>query len=96
MERSIVRELKLYIDQNKLDCLQEKWIEYQETENYEQIAWDVVFKDIYLHACLKGQHDIVVWLDDLYKEFNPMTQIALRQMFPYARHLLKKHKIQPT
>ena len=93
MERSIVQELKPIINQNKLAYLQEKWLEYQEAENCNNIAWDVVYKDIYLHACLKGQHDIVVWLDELYKEFNPITQIALRQMFPYARHLLQKHKI---
>lgn len=90
MEQTIVRDLKSHINMNDLEYIQTVWQEYKEYENYNDVAWDVVFKDIYLHACLKGKKDIVEWLDELYKEFNPIIQIALRQMFPYARTLMRK------
>jgi hypothetical protein len=90
MEQSIVRYLKTQIDRNDLEYIQTVWQEYKEYENYDDIAWDVVFKDVYIHACLKGKKEIVEWLDELYKEFDPIIQIALRQMFPYARMLMRK------
>ena len=39
---------------------------------------------------LKKQKEICIWLDTLFPTFDPITQIALRQLFPYARYLLTK------
>jgi hypothetical protein len=91
IEKQLIAEIKPFIDNGNLDGLKEQWIEYRtETEFDREIAWDFVFQKIYLHAALKKQHKICEWLDTVYNQFDPIKQIALRQMFSYARHLLNK------
>ncbi len=91
IEEQLISEIKPYINKGNLDGLKEQWQEYRlETEFDREIAWDFVFQKIYLHAALKKQKHICEWLDTVFTEFDPIQQIALRQMFPYARHLLNK------
>ena len=54
------------------------------------LPWDVVYKDVYLHACLKKKPLIVNWLLEVYETMDPITKIALKQLFPYGRYLLNK------
>jgi hypothetical protein len=91
IEEQLINEIKPYINKGDLEGLKEQWNEYRfETEFDREIAWDFVFQKIYIHAALKKQGSICDWLDTVFTEFNPIQQIALRQMFPYARHLLNK------
>ena len=90
MSDELIREIKPMIDVGNLDALQILWEEYQECSDEQGIAWDYVFQTVYLHAALKKQHAICEWLDSVFLTFNPMTQIAMRQMFSYARYLLRK------
>jgi hypothetical protein len=90
IEDEILFELKPVIAEGNLAELQRLWEEYQETDFGRDIAWDYVFQKAYLHAALKKKKDICDWLDTLFVTFNEMTQIALRQLFPYARYLLSK------
>ena len=90
IEEQLVAEIKPYINKGNLSGLKEKWIEYTcDTDFGREIAWDFVFQKIYLHAALKKQSLICQWLDEVFKELDPIQQIALKQMFAYARHLLK-------
>lgn len=84
--RELVRELKTLVERNNLEGLVEYLEVYQESE----IPWDTLFKDVYLHACLKKQRRIVDWLVKLYEEMPPIQKIALRQTFAYGRYLLSK------
>lgn len=91
IEEQLVAEIKPYINKGNLEGLKEQWTEYRtETEFDREIAWDFVFQKVYLHAALKKQKPICEWLDTVFTEFDPIQQIALRQMFAYARHLLNK------
>jgi len=91
IEEQLVVEIKPYINKGNLDGLKEQWLEYRtETDFGREIAWDFVFQKIYLHAALKKQKAICEWLDTVFTEFDPIQQIALRQMFPYSRYLLNK------
>ena len=91
IEEQLVAEIKPYINKGNLDGLKEQWLEYRvETDFDREIAWDFVFQKVYLHAALKKQKAICEWLDTVFTEFDPIQQIALRQMFSYARHLLNK------
>jgi hypothetical protein len=91
VEESIVEEIKPFINKGNLNGLKEQWLEYYfETDFGREIAWEFVFQKVYLHAALKKQKAICEWLDTIFTQLNPMAQIALRQMFPYARHLLEK------
>jgi hypothetical protein len=77
---------KDFINENNLSALQDFYEEHKE-KNW---GWDYTYQKIYLHACLKKRVEIVEWLKSLYAVFNPMQQIALRQMFAYGRYLLAK------
>jgi hypothetical protein len=90
MENACIMPCKRYIDNNNLDALKELWAEYSSADNASKVAWDVVFKGVYIHACMKKRKDIVTWLDTLYQTFDPIQQIGLRTVFPYARYLMKK------
>ena len=90
MSDDLIHEVKPLIEAGNLDALQILWEEYQDSSDGQGIAWDYVFQKVYLHAALKKQHAICEWLDSVFLTFNPMTQIAMRQMFSYARYLLRK------
>lgn len=91
IENQIIAEIKPLINEGNLDEISRQWHEYQaETEFDRQVAWDYIYQKIYLHAALKKQKHICEWLDTIFTKFDPIQQIALRQMFSYARHLLNK------
>jgi len=90
IEEELIKECKICITEGHLEGLQEKWSTYQETDFEKDIAWDYVFQNLYLHAALKKQWSICEWMDVLFKDFNPVIQIAMRPMFSYARYLLNK------
>jgi hypothetical protein len=86
--KALIRELKELVTKNDLVGLQ---MFYGEMQQYEDpMPWDVIFKDVYIHACLKKRHDIVGWLQTVYEGMDAMSKIALRQVFPYGRYLLAK------
>jgi|UniRef100_A0A6C0BG55 hypothetical protein len=91
IEDQIFIEVKPFINQGNVEGLQHLWNEYHNEIDWDTpIAWDYVFQKSYLHAALKKQKEICIWLDTLFPTFDPITQIALRQLFPYARYLLTK------
>lgn len=90
LEEQIINEIKPFINKSDLNGLKEQWQDYSETDFDREIAWDFVFQKVYLHAALKKQKEICDWLDTIFTQFNPVIQVALRQMFSYARHLLNK------
>lgn len=91
IEEQLISEMKPFITKGNLEGLKELWSEYCFETNFDrEVAWDYIFQKIYLHAALKKQKAICEWLDTMFTELNPIQQIALRQMFPYARHLLNK------
>jgi hypothetical protein len=90
IERELISEIKRYIERGNLDDLKTLWEDYQETDFGRTVAWEYIFEKVYLHAALKKQKGICLWLDGLYQELDPIQQMGLRQMFPYARYLLRK------
>lgn len=91
LEDHIIRTIKPILEKGDLEGLKELWKEYHEgTEFPREIAWDYVFQKVYLHSALKKQHAICQWLDDIFLQFDPIVQIAMRQMFAYSRVLLHR------
>jgi hypothetical protein len=91
IEEQIISELKPFINKGYCEGFMELWNEYRyDIEFDREVAWDYIFQKVYLHAALKKQKEICGFLDLAFAEFNEMIQISLRQMFPYARHLLNK------
>ena len=91
IEDQILYEIKPYITTGDIDGLQLLWNQYQHEIEWEHpIAWDYIFQKSYLHAALKKKKEICTWLDTLFVTFDPIIQMAMRQMFAYARYLLAK------
>jgi hypothetical protein len=85
--KQLISELKQMVANNDLEGLK---AEYESlTDCAPPVPWDAVFKDVYLHACLKKRKEIVEWLLTVYEAMDEISKIALRQLFPYGRHLLK-------
>jgi hypothetical protein len=92
IEEQLIAEIKLLINTGNLDELKKKWNEYRDAIDFgREIAWDYVFQKVYLHAALKKQRSICEWLNIIFQELDPVSQIALRHTFSYAKHLLNKH-----
>ena len=81
-----VRDLKRMVERDNLEGLQEQFEAYCTEPD---IPWDCLFKDVYLHACLKKKRTIIKWLEELYETMPPIQKIALRQTFAYGRYLAK-------
>lgn len=81
-----IKDCKAMIDKDNLEGLQE-YIQENMGENF---AWEYAYQKIYLHACLKKKTAIAEWLRGLFPMFDPIQQIALRQMFSYGKYLLGK------
>jgi hypothetical protein len=83
---AFLKDCKTLIEKDNLEGLQEFYLENAH-ENY---PWDYLYQKLYLHACLKKNHRIVQWMNELFEKFDPIQKIALRQMFSYGRYLLAK------
>jgi hypothetical protein len=91
IEIQIIDEIKPIINNGNLEELKQKWIEYRDYTDFgKDVAWDFVFQKIYLHAALKKQKNICEWLNTIFKELDPVSQIALRHVFSYSKYLLNK------
>jgi hypothetical protein len=96
MDAEIIDTCKRYITENNVCALQVYYSELQNTEFPKQPDWPLIFHRVYLHACLKGLQPVVEWLEkELFPHMDPIQKIALRQIFPYGKHLLtqaQRHK----
>ncbi len=90
MEQYIIREIKEFINRGYIDELKELWLEYQAANTERPVAWDYVFQKVYIHACLKKQVAIAMWLESLFTQFDELQQIANRHTLTYGKYLLNK------
>ncbi len=84
-----LRDIKHLIGRGDLAGVQAIYSELRRADDSD-IDWVTLFKECYLHACLKKKPLIAAWFEEIFKEFDPIAQIALRQIFAYGRHLLRK------
>ena len=47
-----------------------------------------IFKEVFYHACLRGETEIITYLIRFYFELDDITQVVLRQMFPYGKYIM--------
>jgi hypothetical protein len=80
-----VRELKGMVERNNIEGLQEQLALYWDNS---EIPWDSLFKDVYLHACLKKKPDVIQWLQALYETMPVPTSVACRNWLPFHSNIL--------
>jgi hypothetical protein len=84
---AVIHVFKDHINKQNITEFRTQMLELQE---YESVPWDYIFQKVYLHACLKKYQAAVDVLTEKFTELDPITQIAIRQVFPYGRYLLKR------
>tara|TARA_B100000900_G_C20393921_1_gene639816 strand:- start:286 stop:642 length:357 start_codon:yes stop_codon:yes gene_type:complete len=90
MDRNIINEIKRLI--NIHDSTEVKKYIYEilnDTNKEYNLNYAYIFKDIFNHACLKGNKDLIKWFLDIYKlYFSDVEKIALRQIFYYGKYII--------
>jgi hypothetical protein len=92
MNNIIITNCKEFINDGNLKGLQDYYNELQNMEYDYSPNWQYIYRQIYIHSCLKKKRDIADWLTNIFQVFDPVSQIALRQIFPYGRYLLSVSK----
>ena len=90
-QEEIIKNCKQYIKDNNLEDLKLYYNNLQEL-NINAGTYQYIYQKIFLYTCIVGAEDILMWLVKLYKEFDQISKIALRQLFIYGKYLLKKNK----
>jgi hypothetical protein len=84
--KELITIAKRYIKLDDLTSLIDLFEAIKDTN----IDWQYLFKECYIHACLKKKAVIVEWLTTMYEAFDTVSKIGLRHVFPYGRYLLAK------
>ncbi len=84
-------DLKQMVERENLVGLHEYFAMVLTGELDSAADWDYLFQKVYLHACLKKKNVIAEWLEkEVFPQLPPIQAMAIRQVFPYGRYLLKK------
>jgi hypothetical protein len=86
MSDTLIFVAKKYINDSNLTLLKEMF----ENCTQEEMDWQHIYQKVYLHACLKKKTEIKVWLEEVFETFDPISKIALRQIFPYGKWLYNR------
>ena len=88
MNKEFISKCKEFINDGNLEGLQEYYREFQIMDHDYNPNWQYIYRQVYINSCLKKKYDIADWLTEIFSSFDPVSQIALRQIFPYGRYLL--------
>lgn len=92
MEKALISNCKDFINDGNLEGLKDYYSELQTLEYDYNPNWQYIYRQLYIHSCLKKKKDIADWFVDMFPTFDLVSQIALRQIFPYGRYLLAAGK----
>lgn len=66
---------------------------YVETIKEKEYRFDYLFKDLFIHACLRGNLEIVKELYSYYKDFSDIDKIGLKPTFLYCKYITKDKSV---
>ena len=88
-ERNCIKYIKLLIDSDNLAEIQLYYNELLSSDI--SMNWQYIYQTCYIHACLKHKTNIVEWISSLFEDLDPISKIAMRQVFSYGRYLLNRN-----
>ena len=69
--------------------------DYLQTINNKEYHFsEILFKDLFIHACLKGKLEIVQELYMIYTKFNDIDKIGLSPTFLYCKYICKDQNVK--
>ncbi len=92
MDKALISNCKDFINSGDLEGLKSYYSELQNMEYGHTPNWQYIYRQLYIHSCLKKKKEIADWFIDIFPMFDLVSQIALRQIFPYGRYLLSTGK----
>ena len=90
-QKEFIKSGKESIRYNSIKELNQMLEEINKPNEYE-INRTFLYKDLFLYACKHGTRDILIWFIELYYEFSVVEQVALRQLFFYAKYTAMKNR----
>jgi hypothetical protein len=86
-----LKDLKQMVERENLVGLQEYFAMVLKGELDSDAEWDYLFQKVYLHSCLKKKVEIAEWLEkEVFPQLPTIQAMAIRQVFPYGKYLLKR------
>ena len=89
--KEFIKSGKDSINYNSVKELNQLIYELNQPNDYE-VNRSYIYRDLFLYACKNGSKDIVIWFIQLYYEMSDIEQIALRQLFFYAKYVSLKNR----
>lgn len=92
MNKNLVIEGKYLIGAHDIDGLTDFYhdLKSHSLNSEYDINSQYIFNQLFNHACLKKNKEIIIYLMMLFYEiFDDVSQIALRQSFVYPKYLIK-------
>jgi hypothetical protein len=88
MDKILISNCKDLINNGDLEGLKEYYSELQAMEHDYTPNWQYIYRQLYIHSCLKKKKEIADWFIEIFPTFDTVSQIALRQIFQHGRYLL--------
>ena len=88
MNRNIIRTAKKYVEENNIIMLKNIYNDISNMDCEYNVNIPSIFKEVFYHACLRGETEIITYLMRFYFELDDITQVLLKQMFPYGKYIM--------
>ena len=92
LQKNIIENSKNFIDNNNLDDLKNYYIWLSDKKIDYNINIEYIFKDVYLYAVIKQNKEIIIWLINIYNNFDDIIKIALKHIITYGKYLIMTKK----
>lgn len=90
MNKNLVNEGKYLIGVHDVNGVEELCQDIKGHNSEYDINFQYIFTQLFNHACLKKNKEIIIFLMRIYYEvFDEVSQIALRQSFVYPKYIIK-------
>ncbi len=96
MNKNLVTEGKNFINNNNIIGIQDHYdyMKHLNQTNDYKISADYIFSQLFTHACLKKNKEIIIFLIRIYFEiFDDVARIALKHSFVYAKYTIKNKSL---
>ena len=89
MDRNIIRTAKKYVMENNIGMLKNLYKEVIDCDSEYKFNIPSIYKEVFLHACLHGEIEVITFLISFYFEMDDISQVLLRQIFPYGKYIMR-------
>lgn len=94
LQKDIIKESKYYIDIYDLGELQNLYKRIIFSDTDVNLNKPFIFKEVFLYACKKMDKAVISWMMEVYKTFDEVSKIGLRQTFFYGKYIIRSQELK--